>query len=157
MSKHIIIDGYNAMHKLCLCEDNNLQAGRERLIALINKFKLAGSRNNELTIVFDGKRDVFSPYENAGKGLVFTQDETADDKIKRMVERSKNPRGMVVITDDNEIKYYTRGLGAEVVSINEFFARAKRKSRPVNNEKINEYDERYSKITDELKELWLKK
>ncbi|MEW6088975.1 MAG: NYN domain-containing protein [bacterium] len=157
MSKHFIIDGYNAMHKLCLCEDNNLQAGRERLIALIDKYKLTGSKNNTRTIVFDGKRDVFSPCENGQRGVVFTQDETADNKIKRMVERSKNPREMVVVTDDNEIRYYTRGLGAEVRNIVEFFAKAKRKSRASCSEKPSEYDESYLEITDELKKIWLKK
>ncbi|MFH1287375.1 MAG: NYN domain-containing protein [bacterium] len=157
MSKHFIVDGYNAMHRLSLCEDNNLQAGRERLIALIKKYKLAGSSNNKLTIVFDGKMNIFSPYENVGKGVIFTQDETADDKIKRMVEDSKNPREIVVITDDNEIKYYTRGLGAKVTSIADFFARTKKKSKSTDNEKMSEYDESYFQITDELKKLWLKR
>jgi predicted RNA-binding protein with PIN domain len=145
------------MHKLSLCEDNNLQAGRERLVALINKHKLSGSGNNTLTIVFDGKKDSFFPFENSEKGVIFTQDETADNKIKRMVEKAKDPRKMVVVSDDNEIRYYTRGLGAEVKSNAEFFAKAKRKRAKAINEKLNEYDERYSNITDELKKLWIKK
>lgn len=157
MSKHFIIDGYNAMHKLSLCDDDNLQAGRERLVALINKYKLAGSGNNTLTIVFDGKRDTFFPYNKTEKGVIFTQDETADNKIKRMVEESKNTRRMVVVSDDNEIRYYTRGMGAEVRSNAEFFAKAKRKPKKNISDKMNEYDERYSNITEELKKIWLKK
>ena len=51
---------------------------------------------------------------------VFTSDESADDKIKRLVGQALNKKQIVVVTDDREIKYYVRGLGASVVSVKLF-------------------------------------
>ena len=54
--------------------------------------------------------------------VVFSQGQNADACIKSMVECSKNPQVLVVVSDDKDIRLYVRALGARISSVREFAA-----------------------------------
>jgi len=149
-----------------------LEDRREGLIALIERFQPQGSRKNSVTIVFDGKSDVYAPAGGAGLSrpynvkVIFSRDETADEEIKRLVQESTRKKSIVVVTDDRDIKYHVRALGATLMSVAEFLAKLaapkptavepKAKSKePLDTKRISKTLEQ--KITSEFAEIWLGK
>lgn len=109
---------------------------------------------------------VFDGYPVAGEesnvdadiGVIFSRKISADDKIKRLVEESANRKNIVVVSDDNEIKFMVKSLGARSVGIEEFI-RSKDKTKMRKNKEIFSYELTYSqmhKINQELRQIWLK-
>ena len=53
---------------------------------------------SKITVVFDGYPKVsVQKLDEADINIVFSKEETADTRIKRMVEASKNPKNIVVV------------------------------------------------------------
>jgi len=153
-----------------------LEDRREGLIAFIERYQPQGSWKNSVTIVFDGKSDVYSlPSGTARSGVkvTFSRDETADEKIKRLVQQSQTKKSIVVVTDDRDIKYHVRALGAIPMSVKDFLAKmaepayrtgrpkpaaveSKTKGKePAETKRIPKTLEQ--KITSEFAEIWLGK
>ncbi|MFH2137909.1 MAG: NYN domain-containing protein [Candidatus Omnitrophota bacterium] len=161
MSLHYIIDGYNVIKQVTFLTGKKLRDGRDGLVRFIEKYRPQGSAKNEVTIVFDGKAEISSPAIQSSVQVIFSKNETADDKIKRMVESAGNSRQMVIVSDDKEIMFYCRSLGANVKSVKEFldssFA-AKNRLKPAEKiEKAELSSDIADKITEDLKKLWLNK
>ena len=72
---------------------------------LLSSIVRRGSRRNQVTIVFDGSDEVDAPQIPSSVRVLFEKRESADDKIKRMVETSRNPRSLIVVSDDKAIKF----------------------------------------------------
>lgn len=116
-------------------------------------------------MVFDG----YPPAEAAGLGeegieVIFSRKDSADERIKKIVESQANPKNIVVVSDDKEIKFFARASGSLAMAIEEFIptAREKRekalKRAPLRREDIKA-ELNYSQMEDinrELKGLWLK-
>ena len=122
---------------------------------LIKTKRLCGK--NPAIIVFDG----YPPQEGELTGdqsvdVLFSKENTADEKIKLIVERSRNPKNIVVVSDDNEIRFIVKALGSKVMSVEQFiYPSEKRTSR----KEIPEAELTYSQmeeINKELKQIWLK-
>jgi len=76
---------------------------------------------NKVTIVFDGYPTMNNPLQPSGDcGLVFSQDESADDRIREMVEHAANPKIVIVITDDRSVQFHAKAAGASVMGVEEF-------------------------------------
>ena len=159
MSLHYILDGYNIIKQLPNKDKRKVNSSRDSLSYFIKRHRPQGSRKNKVTIVFDGREDVFSNEAKTPIEIIFSKGESADDKIKKMVERSKNPKQVVVVTDDREIRFFVRYLGAKLMTVDEFLSTAKDKSKETqkNEEKKHIPFDVESSITDELKKIWLKK
>lgn len=161
MSLQYIIDGYNAIYKIPSLKDRSLQEAREGLIRFIKDNALCGSAKNKVTVVFDGKADVvagldYNSLKESGIKVIFTRDETADDKIKKLVDEYSNPKQVVVVTDDRDILYYSRAAGAAVVSVKEWSSRRPAVRHTSDGAFKSQTDVRASDtITEELKKLWL--
>lgn len=162
MSLQYIIDGYNAIYKITSLKDRHLQDAREGLVRLIIDNSLCGSPKNKVLVVFDGKDQIFyAPDSNIPKGfdikIIFTHDETADDKIKRLVDESSNPKQIVVVTDDRDILYYCRAAGARIISVKEWSLSDKMlKARYRKSScKLHTCVKSADTITNELKKIWL--
>jgi len=119
-----------------------------------------------VTVVFDGQAGLWSPPSHSPVKVIFTVDETADERIKNIVTQTKNKKQMVVVTNDRNIRYYVRALGASVVSVEDFISKLKPKGRPSpGTDKTKDVRETTKvipktleyKITSELEDLWLKK
>lgn len=160
MSLQFIIDGYNIIHHPIVTRHTpkKVKDSRITLLDFIKTNRLCGSPKNKITVVFDGYSDLSGSREGLDViNVVFSRKETADAKIKRMVEESGNPKNIVVVSDDKEIKFLVKSLGAQWVSVEEFISR---KVKPKDKkEDLLESELTYSQINQinrELRKIWLK-
>jgi len=160
MSLHYIIDGYNILHHPNLASANKkIQDPKAALLDFIRINRLTGSLKNKISLVFDGYPDVSGKSrDNANIEIIFSRHESADERIKRMVEASGRRKSIIVVSDDKEIKFCVKAAGASCLGVEEF---TQSKARPVH---LQETDTRktelsYSqiqKINQEFKKIWLK-
>ncbi|MBI4310074.1 MAG: NYN domain-containing protein [Candidatus Omnitrophica bacterium] len=137
MSLHYLLDGYNIINQVPRFCEGTLEDRRLRLLAWLNIVRPQGSARNAVTVVFDGDPRYFGRPPCGCARVIFTAGESADDCLKRMVERSPAKKKLVVVSDDKDIKLYARALGAGVLGVGEFAADLvrrrdkKTKTRPV--------------------------
>ncbi|MCF7886993.1 MAG: NYN domain-containing protein [Candidatus Omnitrophica bacterium] len=148
-----IIDGYNLVYKIP--EVKSSSAPCSDLLIFIHKNKLTGSFNNDVWVVFDGGRP---PYQinNFQYKIIFSGQESADDRIIKKVEQAKNRKQIIVVTDDRQLAYRARFLGGKNIRIDEFISKIKKKEKKEKKEEIKNI--KYSvqrEITEELKKIWL--
>ena len=62
-----------------------LEDQRRYLVHFMEQHRPQGSVNNRVTIVFDGSTDVFGGMRSSAAKIIFSQGESADDKIKKIV------------------------------------------------------------------------
>lgn len=160
MSLHYVIDGYNVIkHSAYGMPTGKSGDSRISLLALIRDKKLCGSSKNKVTVVFDGgagmlQHDPRIHYAN----VVFSGDETADKKIKKLVSTASNPKTIVVVSDDRDIALFIRSLGAQPMGVAEFLAKGYApapKSSGDHEIKVN-YSQ-MQKINEEMRKRWLDK
>ncbi|MCM8765430.1 MAG: NYN domain-containing protein [Candidatus Omnitrophica bacterium] len=159
MSLHFIVDGYNLMKQVPHILGRREFRDREDFILFLELERPYGSRRNKVTVVFDGKEDVYLPKINSEIEIIFSRGETADERIKRMVEKL-NKKNLVVISNDNEIKYFAKIQGVSVMGAEEFLGRIIKRKRYASlpeKEKINPETKEGLEITKELGRIWLKK
>ncbi|MBF0523004.1 MAG: NYN domain-containing protein [Candidatus Omnitrophica bacterium] len=163
MSLHFLLDGYNIIHKMPFAESDSLEDQRNRLMRLLEVQRPQGSVKNRVTVVFDGQAGFFSPGTSFSSEMIFSSQNSADDKIKEIVEDSSNKKNIVVVTDDRDIRVYVRSLGARVMTVAEFLPKtqtvrqaSKAKEAHVEHSKhipsVLEH-----KINAEFREIWLTK
>jgi predicted RNA-binding protein with PIN domain len=162
MSLQYIIDGYNIInHPLFRQRINKkIKDQRSALLELIRRERLTGSSKNSVTVVFDGYPGLRYGHgndANANLRVIFSGEESADERIKKMVESSRNPRDTAVVSDDKEIKFFVRAYAAKCLSIEEFMKPKKgsQKREEIVSEPGLSYSQRHA-INQELKRLWLK-
>lgn len=144
---------------------NKLEDQRRQLIQWIESRAPQGSLRNTVTIVFDGRSDVWAAFGEPRQGrgssvassirVVFAQGETADEKIIRMVEEAVHKKSVVVVTDDRSLQYSVRALGAKVSGVQTFLERGAPvpARRPESGKDISKTLEH--KITSEFIQIWV--
>jgi len=164
MALHYILDGYNIVKQIPEFADLKLEDGRESFIRYLEVHAPQGSRNNLLTIVFDGRSGMSSNPRSSNVQVFFSCDESADDRIKKMVAGSDRIRSLIVVTDDREIQVYVRKLGAKVLNVRDFIGaqrphqdktfKIKRKDTGTKDRKhINDHVQQ--EINSEMMRVWL--
>jgi len=135
MSVHYIIDGYNVVKQVTFLSGKKLRTGREGLVRFIEQYSPQGSKRNEVTIVFDGQSEVISPSMKTDIRVIFSRNESADDVIKRMIEKASSPGQYIVVSDDKAIAFYCRSIGAKGLAVKDFIASTglNKKARKKNN------------------------
>ncbi|MBI3617694.1 MAG: NYN domain-containing protein [Candidatus Omnitrophica bacterium] len=154
MSLHYLLDGYNIIHQMPPL--NKLEDQRQQLIQWIESRAPQGSLRNTVTVVFDGRSDVWgggavpSPVQ-----IIFSREESADEKIIRMVEEAAHKKSVVVVTDDRSLQYSVRALGAKVSGVQTFLGQGAPVPvrRPESGKDISKTLEH--KITSEFTKIWL--
>ena len=140
-----------------LNEGGDLQ--RQRLIDFIWRRHPHGSCRNKVTIVFDGTPGHGSCESFPGVNIIFSINESADDRIKRIVARAENKKNIFVVTDDRDIIYAVRALGAKVLGVKEFLLMGRgsrnRKRRSADSNAKDIPKDVKSVITSELERIWL--
>lgn len=163
MSLHYIIDGYNIINHPLFTQSTSKPAGNQRLalLELIIRKRLSGSPNNKVIVVFDGHLDPENSQALNGHNkrieVIFSRKESADTRIKKMVEDSSGLKNIIVVSDDKEIRFYVKSLGAKVLSVEEFIS-PKEKFKDDREEDLKlglSYSEA-KVINEELKKIWLK-
>jgi predicted RNA-binding protein with PIN domain len=147
-----------------------LEDQRNALVKFIEVYRPQGSIENRVTIVFDGKEDVYSPEVVSSVKVIFARGHSADDEIRKIVEEAVNKRNIVVVSNDRAIQYSVRAYGAKVLSVQDFCAKAKHSvekshtnhAQSMKSSKTNESSKYISQIkeleiTTEFENIWLKK
>lgn len=160
MSVHFIIDGYNFINHPRFSASRKKRASPQAaLFDFIRLHRLAGSRKNRVTVVFDGYPAPRQELPDDGEmAAVFSGGQEADERIKRMVEASGNPKNLIVVSDDKQIRMVIRALGAHPMTIEEFTGRLDAEQEKGRRESAAPelgYSEA-EKINKELRRLWLK-
>ncbi len=152
---HFIIDGYNYILRhshIDMSEEHALWDAREQLIRQMIAY--LGQKPIRITIVFDGQdlKGIAKTPRPAGISVKFSKAPTkADPVIIHLVQKSKSPQNITVVTSDNGLANVCKSYGCEVLSSEEFSARIDKERE---TEKIlHKYD--YTMPAKELDE-WLR-
>jgi len=165
MSLQYLIDGYNIINHSQFNRHLNAKIKDRHafLLEFIRVKKLCGSPNNKIIVVFDGYPPVLYLRQNkVNLDVVFAKNETADERIKRMVEQSGNPKNIVVVSDDKEIKFFIKSMGAQYISVEEFIRGQdtegflKRKDTEASDLKPELTQRQIYSINQELRKIWLR-
>ena len=135
MALQYILDGYNIIKGNEKMADCSLEQGRAMLLQVIAHNRPQGSLRNQITVVFDGKRDVWGSSPSSVAKVFFTSGETADDYIKRMIDRSTDLKNTIVVTNDGELTCYIKKSGAKVLSVADFMSIKKKSEQHSGNKK----------------------
>ena len=159
MALHYILDGYNVINKTAFLNHKKLRDARDALLSFIDTYRPQGSFNNRITVVFDGKEGIAGFAHRYDSCVVFTKNESADTRIKSLVDKSSNAKNIIVVSDDKDIIFYCRYQGAKILPVDDFIKKAHKKTKS-NKAKGAELFELSvldrKKINDELKKIWLK-
>ncbi len=136
---------------------NKLEDQRQQLIQWIESRAPQGSARNAVTVVFDGRTDVWSPSASSTVRVIFAQGQSADEKLIQMVEEAAHRKNIVVVTDDRSLQRSVRTLGAKVSGVQAFLEQGSpaRVTRPESGKNISKTLEH--KITSEFTQIWVEK
>ncbi len=146
---HYIIDGNNLIGKIkqiVSLQNKDKQAAREKLAFNIDKYFI--SKKAKVTLHFDGFEN--SPIKTQRIKIMYSEDKTADQKIKKQIEDSKSRKQLIVVSSDNNIKEFARVCSAKTISSEDFGFEIKKGNN------INEEAERIKSIdnVDEFKRIF---
>jgi predicted RNA-binding protein with PIN domain len=116
-----ILDGHNILHR-----DKRLKArlaanqGLAMNSLVVMCQRLQSGKNKKFSIIFDGHPPDGMSAALSGISVTFSYDETADSRIKSLIELSRNPRTVVVVSDDHEIRNFARAHSCSVLSPRQF-------------------------------------
>jgi len=125
---HYIIDGNNLIGKipaLMKIQKKDKQSSREKLALMLQRFFLNKKAN--VTLHLDG----FAVTKiNAGKiKIIYSENITADEKIKNQIEKSKSPRTITVITSDSNLTQFVKVCSCKVIPSEDFAKQLNNKSQ----------------------------
>ena len=165
MSLQYLLDAFNIIYQIPSLSKGSLEDQRKALIRFVDAKRPQGSGNNKVAIVFDGGPGNAPRDEALSARIFYSSDETADEKIMRLVDEAENRKSIIVVTNDRPLQYAVKALGAKVLSVQDFVAQGdpkmlpkrrgkqgKEKETPKNIPLTLEY-----KINAEMEEIWLKK
>lgn len=152
MSTHYILDGYNVLHSGRLWAHGPQENKRERFLKYLDESGIQGSMRNRLTVVLDGYAVKLERMRFQTLELVFSGDRDADSIIRDRVADAIHPGDTVVVTNDRAVQAAVKGLGARVMSCEEFFSRRSKKSVRGARQKLSKDSE--ERINLEFKRLW---
>ncbi len=115
-----IIDGLNVIKTSFIrkYELISFEKGREFLIYILERYKRKHPYI-EFTIVFDGYCQNFNLYSSKLR-IVFSNEISADEKIRKILENKKNRKDIFVVSDDKEVQQFTKIFGGVSLGVNEF-------------------------------------
>ncbi len=129
-----IIDGNNLIGKikgLQKIQNNDKQAAREKLAFLIDNF--FQNKKVKASLHFDGFQNI--PIRITSAKIIYSENKTADDRIKAEIMASQNPRNITVITSDNNLRQFAQVCSSAVISSEEFAAEINKRNETDEEEK----------------------
>jgi predicted RNA-binding protein with PIN domain len=158
MSLHFVIDGCNITHHPIFLTQHRSAPKDKRveLLEFIRLRRLCGSRKNRVTVVFDGYPCLTPGGDTGGIEVVFSQDQTADDRIKKILEGLRLRSEVVVVSDDRQVRDLARMLKARALNVAEFIPQEKKPKARSEYLKPELSFSQIDKINKELEKIWLK-
>ncbi len=145
-----LIDAYNVIHRhpgLRGKLKKDFTGARETFLLKLAGFALRG--NNEVVAVFDGTPAEAFPASGKLKIVYADPGKTADQKIKQLIDISRNPRNIVVVSSDGEVVRYGHLNSCRVLTAQEFV-------RLLEHEEKQGGDEKPVGETEREREEWLR-
>lgn len=145
-----------------------LEDGRRGLVRFVEANRPQGSVRNSITIIFDGKEDIWGSESSGEVRVLFSKGETADDLIKRMVSAGGLPGETILVTDDRDLGYYCKAYGVVLWSVAQFLEQARKTGKVLKTGVRDQGGRRdaaegkdipsrtANQINAELSRLWLK-
>ncbi|MEW6075167.1 MAG: NYN domain-containing protein [Candidatus Omnitrophota bacterium] len=161
MSLQYIIDGYNVVRHAAFTPPAHVRHKEPELLLAetIRIGKLCGSSRNTVMLVFDGyPRAPYQRKPHEEIEVLYSHEESADERIKQLAAKAANPKNVIVVSDDREIRFFVRSLGVTMVSVEQFLTlKQKRRIARESEEsyKTNLTSSEMAHINKELRKLWL--
>jgi len=117
--KQYIIDGNNLIGKvlsLKILQKKDKQGSRLKLAFIIDNY--FSQKNAKVFLHFDGHPK--EPIRINNAAIIYSENLSADEKIKNQVAKSKNPRNIIVVTSDNNLTEYAHVCSSTVIKCEEF-------------------------------------
>ncbi len=106
-------------------------------------------------VFFDGARNPDIAFEFPMFEVVFSEEKTADVKIKEFLERYRPSAGFVV-SDDREVRFYAHKAGIKSLSVGEFLSwQEEDEEEEISDKELSSED--IEEINAELEEIWLRR
>jgi predicted RNA-binding protein with PIN domain len=158
MMKALIVDGYNAIHKIPRLRgimDKNLLKARQEITRLALEYKRKRGGVDKVYVVFDG-RDIYETMSFNRGNQVFSKTGKGDETIVRLINRLSGDYRVEVVSDDNYVRNNARAHKARVMGVSEFASLIKKRERNVAGEVSEERitPRNTSKINKELRAYW---
>jgi predicted RNA-binding protein with PIN domain len=96
------------------------------LIMLCERF--IQNRNNSFSIVFDGFPPGSFSYRNRSGKIYFSHKNTADSVIKNLIEKNNNPKLLIIVSNDIDIRNYARTYACDILTAEQFLQASNRSS-----------------------------
>jgi len=146
---HYILDGNNLIgqHKqLQHLQKSNKQSSREKLAFIIGNY--FADKKVTVSLHFDGYPKESIKILKAK--IIYSENKTADDKIKYEIEQSSTTAKIIVVSSDNNIKEFARVCGCKVLSSLDFISLLNRRKNDSIEKKVEDNDvEFYKKLFNE--------
>ncbi len=152
----IIVDGFNLLHYVCSCEDqNNSPITDSELCELLDKYLVSVRDRGE--IIFDGigppDKSIFKRYSNLD--LIFSgSDLEADDVIEYKIHKANALKHLMVVSSDRRIIAAAKEKKAIAVKCDEFWDYM-HKNLAYDKKRIREPKEKQFGITEAETKQWL--
>jgi predicted RNA-binding protein with PIN domain len=132
----------------------SLEKGREALENHLANWKRLKHYTGNIIIVYDGQ-EAGSDKKHGFEYIFTSSHDEADDRIIRIIRDHKNPKDVIVVSDDNKVRNNCRALGVKVMPVSYLLIERSTKN-PKKSSKLSEKPVSPSmrKITDELKKEW---
>jgi predicted RNA-binding protein with PIN domain len=117
--KELIIDGNNLIGKirsLSALQKKDKISAREKLAFIVSRYY--SGKNNKVYLHFDGFKSL--PIKTDNIRIIYSNEKTADDNIKKQIERSKNSRNITLITSDRNLQQFGKVCSCEIISSERF-------------------------------------
>jgi predicted RNA-binding protein with PIN domain len=126
-----IIDGYNVMHfssKFKNLLESKFELARELFVQNLSNY--FSTKKNDVIVVFDGSgsSEINSLSTKTVKVMFSSPHKTADNKIKSLIDSTKNKALTFVVSSDNEVLEYARVSRCRTLKSQEFNKKLSRKT-----------------------------
>jgi len=121
--KVLIVDGYNAIHKIPEMDDlldESLEDARNAITDLAREYQHRHGGIAEVHVVFDG-RDEYIGLSSNKPNQVFSGTGEGDRSIIRLAQDKSKKFHVIVVSDDNRVGNSSRAAGATVISVKKFY------------------------------------
>jgi len=121
--KVLIVDGYNAIHKIPEIDDlldESLEDARNAITDLAREYQRRCGGISEVYVVFDG-RDEYRGLSLNKPNQVFSKTGEGDRSIIRLAQNKSGKFHVIVVSDDNRVGNSSRAAGATVISVKKFY------------------------------------
>jgi hypothetical protein len=134
--RHYVLDGHNILHRGDLAKQSIKARPDLAMNALILRCQqIVTGKKSTCSVFFDGAPPGNVNTHTRNVHVAFSYDRSADSLIKSLIERSKNPRTLIVVSDDAEIQRFARAHSCTIQSVSVFLSGTLRSEERETDEK----------------------